>query len=207
MTLANLIGFPERRPGTAANPPVHVQRALTVCESLMSERGEISGVRLASQVLSAYETFDPASRDAFFAALASRFSPDPAEAGRQADAYRQDPTATNLTALQRAVESPRHELFSRLNTAPGGTRVLANMRAHILRGLASHPEWAAVEADLGRLLAAWFNRGFVTLRRIDWNTPASILEKLIHYEAVHAIQGWPDLHRRLQADQIGRAHV
>src|SRR6266581_8763077 len=63
------------------------------------------------------------------------------------------------------------------------------------------PHYAGIDADLAHLLGSWFNRGFLVLQRIDWRTPAMVLEKLIQYEAVHAIQGWPDLRRRLQADR------
>ncbi len=99
------------------------------------------------------------------------------------------------------VEPPRQELFRRLNMAPGGTRLLVNMRRDLLGETRVHPEWTAIAADLEHLLASWFNRGFLSLQRIDWTTPANILEKLIQFEAVHAIQGWSDLQRRLQADR------
>ena len=129
------------------------------------------------------------------------FSPDPDEVGRRGDAYRDDPSAANLADLQRIVEPPRQELFRRLNMAPGGTRMLVNMRRDLLDETRNHPHWTAIEADLAHLLASWFNRGFLSLQRIDWTTPANVLEKLIQFEAVHAIQGWSDLQRRLQADR------
>jgi len=121
--------------------------------------------------------------------------------GRVADAYRRDPSQVNLVRLQRAVEPPRQELFRRLNTAAGGTGVLVEMRRRLLKTFAERPHYAGIDADLAHLLGSWFNRGFLVLQRIDWRTPALVLEKLIQYEAVHAIQGWPDLRRRLQADR------
>jgi malonyl-CoA decarboxylase len=75
------------------------------------------------------------------------------------------------------------------------------MRSRLLRELSAKPQWSGIEADLAHLLSSWFNRGFLVLQRIDWRTSALILEKLIQYEAVHAIQGWDDLHRRLAADR------
>ncbi|HEX9184669.1 MAG TPA: malonyl-CoA decarboxylase family protein, partial [Burkholderiales bacterium] len=99
------------------------------------------------------------------------------------------------------VEPVRQELFRRLNFAPGGTAALVELRRHLLHGLPEHPAWQSVDADLLHLLRSWFNRGFLRMERIDWRTPALLLEKLIAYEAVHAIQGWPDLRRRLQADR------
>ena len=85
--------------------------------------------------------------------------------------------------------------------APGGTAALVEMRRQLLAGLDAHPAWQAIDADLLHLLRSWFNRGFLRLERIDWRTPALVLEKLIRYESVHAIQGWDDLRRRLQDDR------
>ncbi len=169
------------------------------CHELMSERGEVSGTRIATKILSGYQALDAPSRDHFFDLLIRDFSPDPEEVGQAGDAYRQHPSPQTLAKLQRVVEPPRQELFRRLNIAPGGTRVLVEMRADLLRdGQASR---TAISADLEHLLTSWFNRGFLVLQRIDWRTPASILEKLITYEAVHQIQGWDDLRRRLAADR------
>ena len=89
------------------------------------------------------------------------------------------------------------EFFRRLNLAPGATAEIVAMRRDLLRVPPSDPALAAVDADLRHLFYVWFNRGFLVLRRIDWHTPAAILEKIIRYEAVHEIQGWDDLRRRL----------
>jgi malonyl-CoA decarboxylase len=75
------------------------------------------------------------------------------------------------------------------------------MRRYIIGALKDHPDWKTLDADLEHLFASWFNRGFLTLERIDWNTPAIVLEKLIEYEAVHEIRGWDDLRRRLADDR------
>jgi malonyl-CoA decarboxylase len=98
-------------------------------------------------------------------------------------------------------EPPRQEVFRRMNMAPGGTATLVQLRGQLLGAMKAHPEFAAVDQDLTHLLASWFNRGFLELRRIDWSTPASVLEKLIEYEAVHEIRGFPDLKRRLERDR------
>ncbi|MEO1282092.1 MAG: malonyl-CoA decarboxylase, partial [Pseudomonadota bacterium] len=102
-----------------------------------------------------------------------------------------------LQRLQAAVESPRQELFRRLNLAPGATAVLVDMRRDLSRLLHDHPELRIVDRDFRHLFYSWFNRGFLVLRTIDWQTPASILEKIMKYEAVHEIRGWNDLRRRL----------
>src|SRR5581483_6725507 len=202
VTLAGFFGWPTRLNGAGPrNPTRAARKAIALCRNLLSERGEVSGTLLASEALAAYQSLDEISRTGFFDLLAEEFSPDPERVGRAGDAYRTNPSPENLLRLQAAVESPREELFRRLNLAPGGTRVLVELRGRLLRKMDQNPQWEPVVADLERLLTAWFNRGFLELRRIDWRTSAIVLEKLIRYEAVHEIQGWNDLRRRLEADR------
>lgn len=179
----------------------HTRKTVALCHALLSERGEASGAALAREALTAYRTLSGPALSAFFDVLAQQFSPDPEAVEKAADAYRQDATQANLIRLQHAVESPRQELFRRINLAAGGTAALVEMRRRLLRHLREQPHWAGIDADLAHLLSSWFNRGFLTLQRIDWRTPALVLEKLMQYEAVHEIQGWRDLRRRLAADR------
>jgi malonyl-CoA decarboxylase len=180
------------------------RRVVALCHSLLSERGEVSGSRLAAEALDAYQALDERGRRAFFEALVREFSPDPEEVGRAGDAYRADPSPEHLARLQKVVEPPRQELFRRLNQVPEGTRILVNMRSQVLQE-SDRTDRASrlkpISADLGHLFTSWFNRGFLVLRRIDWRTSAVVLEKLIQYEAVHQIHGWDDLRRRLEADR------
>jgi malonyl-CoA decarboxylase len=197
-----LFGSIGRRPGMVPRAAIRRARhAISLCHALMSERGEVSGARIAREALAAYQDLDDAALGIYFDLLVKEFSPNPEEVGRVSDAYRQDPSQANLIELQRVVEPPRQELFRRLNTASGGTGVIVEMRKRLLKLLGERPYYAGIDADLSHLLNSWFNRGFLTLERIDWRTPALVLEKLIRYEAVHEIQGWPDLHRRLEADR------
>lgn len=202
MNLAGFFGWPTRLNGSGTRTPSRAARkAILLCRNLLSERGEVSGTLLAGEALTAYHALDETSRAAFFDLLVQEFSPDPEKIARAGDAYRDEPSPVNLARLQAAVESPRQELFRRLNLAAGGTRILVELRAGLLRKLDQNPHWEPVVDDLERLLIAWFNRGFLQLRRIDWRTSALVLEKLIRYEAVHQIQGWEDLRRRLEADR------
>jgi malonyl-CoA decarboxylase len=121
--------------------------------------------------------------------------------GHAADTYRLDPSPANLIRLQEVIEPARQELFRRLNMAPGGTAALVEMRSFLLKAVRDHPEWQVIDADLLHLLRSWFNRGFLRLERIDWRTSALVLEKIVQYEAVHAVQGWRDLRRRLESDR------
>ena len=177
------------------------QHLVSLCEALLGERGEVSGAVLARDALAAYQALDERGREEFFDILGSEFAPSPEAIGEAADAYRYDPTPENLIQLQELIDSARQELFRRLNMAPGGTEALVAMRGELLRGLKKHPNWRAIDADLLHLFRSWFNRGFLRLERIDWRTSAIVLEKLIQYEAVHAVQGWRDLRRRLEGNR------
>ena len=156
---------------------------------------------IAGDALAAYRALDERAREAFFDVLVSRYSPAPDAVVRAAAVYQHNPSPDKLAELQAIVEPARQELFRRLNMAPGGTAALVEMRKTLLKGLRAHPAWKAIDFDLMHLLRSWFNRGFLRLERIDWRTPALVLEKLIEYEAVHAIRGWWDLRRRLEGDR------
>jgi len=200
--LKRLFGAVTRGAVTVPRAAVRGAReVISLCHALLSERGEVSGARIAREALAAYQALDETALEIFFSLLLKEFSPDPSEVGKSADAYRAEPSYENFLRLQQVVESPREELYRRLNMASGGTGALIEMRRRLLRGLDDHPQWKMIESDLARLFHSWFNRGFLELRRIDWRTSALILEKLIRYEAVHEIQGWHDLRRRLQADR------
>ncbi len=196
-----LLGSVTRDNLVAADGVRKAREAVDRCHALLTERGESSGASLAREALACYHALAGAGIDAFFDLLGEEFSPQPGSVWRVAEEYRNDPSPRNLIRLQKVAEAPRQELFRRLNMAPGGTASLVQMRRHVLGGLKKNPHWAANDADLQHLLTSWFNRGFLTLQRIDWRTPAVVLEKLIRYEAVHQIKGWDDLRRRLQADR------
>ncbi len=172
-----------------------------LCQALVGEQGEPSSAALAMEALAAYAALDEAGRAEFFDMLDRGFSPSTEAVMQAIEAYRASPDTQTLGALARAVEAPRQELFRRINMAPGGTAALVEMRGLVLKQLPHRPQLRPVEVDLGHLLRSWFNPGFITLQRIDWRTPAHILEKLIRYEAVHAINGWDDLRRRLADDR------
>ncbi len=174
---------------------------VALCEALLAERAEFAGAALAREALRAYQGLDERCREEFFDVLARGYSPSPELVAAAADAYRAEPSPANLLRLQETVEPARQELFRRLNMAPGGTAALVEMRRLLLRSMDKNPMWRVIDADLLHLLRSWFNRGFLRMERIDWRTPANVLEKLIQYEAVHAIAGWRDLRRRLEADR------
>ena len=188
-------------PHERASPDRKARNAIAFCHALLSERGEVSEAALAREALAAYRELPETGRALFLDFLAAEFATDPDTVVAASAQSREHPTPQNLMALQRAIEPPRQEMLRRLNTAPGATATLVEMRSHVLQGLKAHPDWQIIDADLSHLFTAWFNRGFVTMQRIDWRTSALVLEKLARYEAVHAVAGWRDLHRRLEADR------
>ncbi|HLY57922.1 MAG TPA: malonyl-CoA decarboxylase family protein [Stellaceae bacterium] len=180
-------------------PPL--ERICALARNLVSEKGEASGAALADAVLELYRSLDEASRDRFLETLATEYAPDPARLAEAAGRYLAEPGAETASALAGAADPPRQELLRRLNMGRGGTATLIEMRETVLARLHEAPSLLPLENDLKHLLMSWFNRGFLELRRIDWHTPAAVLEKLIAYEAVHEITGWDDLRRRLDSDR------
>jgi malonyl-CoA decarboxylase len=182
------------RRGAAAT---RTEGLVELCEDLLSGRGEASGVALAREILGRYGELKTGPRIAFFEALASRFGPDRDRLVAAIAAWQQDGSDAATAELHAAAEPRRQELFRRLNLAPAGTAALVAMREQLLDALVHRDDLSVVDDDFVHLFSSWFNRGFLVLRRIDWSTPASILEKIIRYEAVHEIDDWEDLRRRI----------
>jgi malonyl-CoA decarboxylase len=170
---------------------------IDLCEHLLSGRGEASGVALARDILGRYGDLTTGPRIAFFEALAQRFGTDKERLAAAIARWQNDAGDAAIAELHAASEPRRQELFRRLNLAPGGTQALVRMREQLMDALAHRDDLKAVDSDFVHLFSSWFNRGFLVLRRIDWSTPAIILEKIIRYEAVHQIHDWEDLRRRI----------
>src|SRR5216684_2903353 len=178
-----------------------LDRAKQLAATLLSERSEASGALVARQLHEVLRALDASDRHGFQRYLATEFQPDTAALRAAAERYLADGTAEAAAALARAADPPRQELLRRIDMAPGGTGALMAMRSELTAHLHDEPELKLLDADLKHLFASWFNRGFIELRRLDWQTPAAVLEKLIAYEAVHEINGWDDLRRRLAPDR------
>ncbi|NNE23414.1 MAG: malonyl-CoA decarboxylase [Rhizobiales bacterium] len=169
----------------------------TLSKGLLSGRGESSGMVVARHILAIFDLLTEDERTDYFRFLAETLVPDADAVRDAAEGFLQDPSQEQIRAIAQAVESPRQEFFRRLNLAPGGTVQIVRMREALLDRLKDHPELRPVDDDLVHLFGSWFNRGFLVMHRIDWSTPAAVLEKIIAYEAVHEIDGWDDLKRRL----------
>ena len=175
---------------------------LADCRRLLSEKGEANGPGIAATIVSQMAALGDDTSHRFFDHLARDFSPDPKKVLASAMAYAQAPGNTeHLIHLTQAAEPPRQELFRRINRAPGGTAALVRLRRALLERLPRQPALAGVEHDLLHLLSSWFNPGFLQMRKVDWTSPAQLLEKIIQHEAVHEVDGWDDLRRRMQPDR------
>jgi malonyl-CoA decarboxylase len=188
----------ERRQWIWERPPKPGARLDDLARTLMGNRGEATGMALAHDLLQAYAASSPEARRAFFDFVMHDLDID-ADAVRAAlAAYENDPGKATYRAYAEAAEPRRQELIRRLNQVPGGTARLVGMRSDLLKILPEAPHLAPLDLDFRHLFASWFNRGFLVLRPINWETPAHLLEKIIAYEAVHAIGSWSALRARLK---------
>ena len=193
--------FGERRAALMARGGIKVTRLLGQCAKLLTERGQAVSVSLARETLDLYAELNRRQQIGFFLGLLDEFSPDPQAVLAAAQRYAEEPSAERLSELHKLAEPPRQELLRRLNRAPGGTAAILRMREHLLQAARENTALTAVDWDFRHLLSSWFNPGFLQIVRVDWRTPAYLLERIIAHEAVHEIQGWNDLRRRLERDR------
>lgn len=170
---------------------------IEMCHALLTSKGEASGIALAFEILTNYSGLCNEQKTVFFEALEASFSASQQDVMDAARTYQDEPTPEHLIALSAAAEPKRLELLRRLNQAPDATLSLVRMRADLLSRIRMAPALKRIDHDFIKVFSSWFNRGFLELRRIDWQTPASILEKIIEHEAVHSLDGWDDLRSRI----------
>lgn len=179
----------------------NLSKANNAIKRLISERGESNALSMADDVVNNYRKLAKDQHVSFFTFLFEKLNPQADAVLKAAQNFVADSSARNYIKLQKVSESPRQEFFRRLNRASQGTAAVVQMRRDLLQLLDKKPELAAVDFDMRHLLSSWFNPGFLKMHRVDWKSPAEVLEKLIQHEAVHAIDGWDDLRRRLQPDR------
>jgi malonyl-CoA decarboxylase len=179
----------------------NLSKANNAIKRLISERGESNALSMADDVVINYRKLGKDQHVSFFTFLFEKLNPQADAVLKAAQNFFADSSARNYIKLQKVSESPRQEFFRRLNRASQGTAAVVQMRRDLLQLLDKKPELAAVDFDMRHLLSSWFNPGFLKMHRVDWKSPAEVLEKLIQHEAVHAIDGWDDLRRRLQPDR------
>jgi malonyl-CoA decarboxylase len=171
---------------------------------LAGRGGEVSARNRAAKLAQTYLAQDEAGRTTFLRTLAGFDSDPEAVAAAYAKVQAAKDIAERATAkamLRRALEPPRLKLLTQFTSIPDGRKFLVDLRGSLLKVRGTDKLLTALDADLRGLLAAWFDIGFLELHRIDWNSPAALLEKLVAYEAVHAIRSWRDLKNRLDSDR------
>src|SRR6201996_4186786 len=186
----------------SGEPDETLETQMQAC--LAGRGGEVSARNRAAKLARTYLTQDEAGRKHFLRTLAG-FDSDP---DAVADAYSKVQAAADVAeratakaARRRALEPPRLKLLTQFTSIPDGRKFLVDLRGSLLKVRGTDKLLTALDADLRGLLAAWFDIGFLELQRIDWNSPAALLEKLVDYEAVHAIRSWRDLKNRLDSDR------
>jgi malonyl-CoA decarboxylase len=174
-------------------------------ECLAGPGGEVAARARTAALGHEFLGLPPAEREAFLRVLAEEFDPPTEPILVAADAVRAAPDAaarrSAAARLAAALDSPRLKLLTRFNALPQGVKFLVDLRATIMDLAERDAVFQGLLDDLTGLLRAWFDVGFLELRRITWDSPASLLEKLIAYEAVHAIASWSDLKNRLDSDR------
>lgn len=189
-----------------AREPADVRKLRArIRDCLGGKGGEVSARARTAALGYDYLQLDQTGRETFLRILAEDFDADykavDAAAGQLLDASGKQAKREASIALARAMESPARRLLTQFNTLPDGVKFLVDMRAELLPLARQDPAFVALLDDLTSLLRSWFDIGFLNLEVINWDSPASLLEKLIAYEAVHEIHDWTDLKNRLDSDR------
>ena len=179
------------------NLPQDINKAV---ESVMSKSGEVSSLVYAENLFNLIEALNDEQLIDFFNTLLEKYDIDPNSLSKASIEYSKNKTQKNLEIITRSSEPQWVELFRRLNTVSEGTLKLVKLRERIRSLEKDNPDLTFFDAALLNLFKHWFNPSFLVLKRIDWSTPASILEKIIAYEAVHEINSWSDLRARLEPE-------
>ena len=194
-----------RRPGEALAPRA-LRRALVELQAVVDPRiSEVEAGRRAHAVVQWYGARELDERRDIWLLMSERFAPDVQELSTARDRHEAavgtpDEGQAEI-GLRRALASPRARLLQRFAIDPEGMRFLVDLRAELLPHLKGDRRLLPLDAELEHLFSTWFDMAFLDLRRISWDSPASLIEKLIQYEAVHDIKSWADVKNRLDSDR------
>jgi malonyl-CoA decarboxylase len=174
-----------------------LQTLMELSNDLISNKGVASGIALARKVVELYNRLSKDEKLEYFKELVKITEVDINEIKHRAEELYKNPGPETRERLNKSLKTNCQKLFSRMNMAPSGTKAIVNLREDLLSFIPEHPELKPLDVDLKILLTTWFNPGFLILEKIDWDTEASILEKIIRYETVHNINNWNELKQRL----------
>jgi len=189
----------------ALSPRV-LRRTLLELQSVVdSQVSEVEGGRRARNIATWYATATPEQRRDAWLLMSEQFAPNAEKVQAARDHYEAalgtPEEGQAEIRLRRAFVSPRTRLLQRFSAFPEGMRFLVDLRAELLPHLKTEKRLLALDSELENLFSTWFDVAFLELRRISWDSPASLIEKLIKYEAVHAIKSWADVKNRLDSDR------
>ena len=190
------------RPDLPEADMAFLRQQMNAC--LEPKGGEVTARANTVELGALYLQLNAEGRVKFFALLADDYGLDEAAVNKAAKALSESTGATRAKAeqvLRDALVSPRTRLLRQFNALPDGFKFLVDMRGELLDLLKDHPKLSGVENDLKDVLTAWFDIGLLDMAEINWKSPAALLEKLMMYEAVHAIKSWDDLKNRLDEDR------
>ena len=163
-------------------------------------KGEISALIHSEELFNFLEKSDEKVFIDFFVNLEKDYDLEINSLHETLKKYKQNRDFNSYRDIKKISETKRSEIFRRLNSSTKGTIKLVRLREKLLNIINKYPNFKKIDFDLSNLLKDWFNKGFLILKPIDWETPANILEKIIQYEAVHQIKSWDDLRSRLEPD-------
>jgi malonyl-CoA decarboxylase len=194
------------RRGEEALSPRVLRRTLAELQAIVDARvGEVEGGRRAEGVIAWYAHATPEQRRDMWLLMSEQFVQDPQKVkdaqAQYAAAVGTDDEAAAEVLYRRATVSPRRRLLQRISAAPGGVRFLVDMRAEMQASLKADRRLLALDVEMEYMFSTWFDVAFLDLQRISWDSPASLVEKLIKYEAVHDIRSWSDVKNRLDSDR------
>jgi len=174
---------------------------INLCDELLSNKGIVFGITVARDITNLYQELSHENKLIFFKKINEKYKPNYKDVDEAVKLYSQSRDEKSLSKLFFAAEGRRRELFRRMNIAPNGTAIIVKMREDLLSIIEKNKELIYLDGDLTHLFKAWFNPGFLNLKKITWETKALILEKIIKYERVHLMKDMNDLKRRLGEDR------
>jgi malonyl-CoA decarboxylase len=186
--------------------PRALRRTLHELQAIVDTRvSEVEGGRRAMTVAAWYAGATPERRRDLWLLMSEQFVANTqkvnAAQAQLAAAVGTPDEAVAEVHYRRATVSPRRRLLQRFSVYPGGIQFLVNLRAEMQHSLKTDKRLLALDVEMEYMFSTWFDVGFLDLRRISWDSPASLIEKLIKYEAVHDIKSWADVKNRLDSDR------
>ena len=178
-----------------------LESILLLCDDLLSNKGAVFGITVARDITNLYQELSNENKLNFFKKLNEKYKPSHTKVGEAISLYLKSQNEKNLSLLFKVAEGKRRELFRRMNLAPNGTSIIVSLREDLLKFLGVAQDLVPLDNDLKHLFKAWFNPGFLKLKKITWDTKAAVLEKIMKYERVHHIKDLNELKRRLGEDR------